>query len=182
MDTAFEKTIAMLNGESVTDIEFASLSEVDRTQITNALELIFQGLSLRNWLAGGVLRDAWQNSLDQLREFVFSITTVNPVTVFARTATFEIRTKWQGKMTLSGHTNMPIQCPDEKRPEWTNDAENKIRNGIDLLMQKINNFTSGTPKTSTAKNDKSDNPMFQKIFDSRVDQERQRVRERNFPK
>ena len=173
--------MAMLNGESVIDVEVASLSEVDRVQITNALELIFQGLSLRNWLAGGVLRDAWQNSLDQLREFVFSITTVNPATVFARTVVFEMRTKWQGKMTLSGYTNRPIQCPDEKRADWINDADEKIRNGMDLLMQKINNFASGTPKTSTAKNDKSDNPMFQKIFDSRVDQERQRVRERKIP-
>ena len=71
MDNHFEKTMAILNGESVVDLEIATLCEMDRIQITNALDLIFQGLSLRNWLTGGILRDAWQNALDQLRDGIF---------------------------------------------------------------------------------------------------------------
>lgn len=58
MDMDFEKTLAILNGESVEDIEVAQLTELDRLQVSNAVDLIFQGLSLQNWLGGGVLRDA----------------------------------------------------------------------------------------------------------------------------
>lgn len=181
MDINFEKTMAMLNGESTTGIEIATLCELDRIQITNALDLIFQGLSLRNWLAGGVLRDAWQNALDQLREMVFSITNVNPATIFARQATFEMRTTWQNKMTTSGHTNMPIQCPENQRDEWANNAEIKIQNGTELLMQKINNFTSGTPNAPHTTVTDRPTPTFQQVFDSRIREENQRVRERKFP-
>ena len=178
MDINFEKTLAMLNGESVDGMEIATLCELDRIQITNALELIFQGLSLRNWLAGGVLRDAWQNALDQLREMIFSISNVNAVTIFARQVTFDMRTTWTEKMRTAPRTNMLIQCPDDQRADWLNNAEIKIKNGTDLLMQKINNFTTGTPNTIHTNATSGHVPEFQQIFDSRVRDENQRVRER----
>ncbi len=178
MDINFEKTLAMLNGESVDGMEIATLCELDRIQITNALELIFQGLSLRNWLAGGVLRDAWQNALDQLREMIFSISNVNAVTIFARQVAFDMRTTWTEKMRTAPRTNMLIQCPDDQRADWLNNAEIKIKNGTDLLMQKINNFTTGTPNTIHTNVTGGHAPEFQQIFDSRVRDENQRVRER----
>ena len=178
MDINFEKTLAMLNGESVDGMEIATLCELDRIQITNALELIFQGLSLRNWLAGGVLRDAWQNALDQLREMIFSISNVNAVTIFARQVAFDMRTTWTEKMRTAPRTNMLIQCPDDQRADWLNNAEIKIQNGTDLLMQKINNFTTGTPNTIHTNVTSGHAPEFQQIFDSRVRDENQRVRER----
>lgn len=178
MDINFEKTLAMLNGESVDGMEIATLSELDRIQITNALELIFQGLSLRNWLAGGVLRDAWQNALDQLREMIFSISNVNAITIFARQVAFDMRTTWTEKMRTAPRTNMLIQCPDDQRADWLNNAEIKIKNGTDLLMQKINNFTTGTPNTIHTTMTGGRAPEFQQIFDSRIRDENQRVRER----
>lgn len=39
MDLDFEKTMAMLNGESVENIELEHLTELDRIQITNALKM-----------------------------------------------------------------------------------------------------------------------------------------------
>ena len=176
MDLDFEKTMAMLNGESVENIELEHLAELDRIQITNALDLIFQGLSLRNWLAGGVLRDAWQNALDQLRDYVFAISITNAATIFARQVTFEMRTTWTEKMRTAPRTNMPIQCPDDKRDEWTNNAEAKIQNGIDLLLRKINGFVTGTP--NAPKMTAANMPTFQQIFDSRTQDDNQRVRER----
>ena len=178
MDLDFEKTIAMLNGESVDNIELAQLTELDRIQITNALDLIFQGLSLRNWLAGGVLRDAWQNALDQLREYVFSISVNNAAILYARQVTFDMRDTWTDKMRTAPRTNMLIQCPDDKRDEWANNAEVKIQNGVDLLMQKINGFVTGTPNAPKNATLAQSTPTFQQIFDSRVRDENQRVRER----
>ena len=176
MDLDFEKTMAMLNGESADNIELAQLTELDRVQITNALDLIFQGLSLRNWLAGGVLRDAWQNALDQLREYVFSISTNNAATLCARQVTFEMRTTWTEKMRTAPRTNMLIQCPDDKRDEWSNNAEFKIQHGVDLLMQKINGFATGTPHAP--KMPAINMPTFRQIFDSRQRDEHQHIRER----
>ena len=177
MDIDFEKTIAMLSGESSENIELMQLSELDRIQITNALELIFQGLSLRNWLAGGILRDAWQNALDQLRDYVFAISINNAATMFARQATFDMRTTWAEKMRTAPRTNMPIHCPGDKKSDWEHNAEVKIQNGIDLLMHKINGFVSGVPNTKK-ETTASHVPSFQEIFDSRTAQERQKVRER----
>ena len=176
MDLDFEKTLAMLNGDSTENIEITQLSEPDCAQIANALDLIFQGLSLRNWLAGGILRDAWQNALDQLREYVFSISINNAVVMFARQTVFDMRKTWTEKMRTAPRTNVLIQCPEDKRDEWANNAENKIQNGVDLLMQKINNFATGTPKTPKAVS--ANIPTFQQIFDSRIRDERQNVRER----
>lgn len=178
MDMDFEKTMAMLNGESVDGMEIAALCELDRIQITNALDLIFQGLSLRNWLAGGILRDAWQNALDQLREMIFSISNINAVTIFARQVTFDMRTTWTEKMRTAPHTNMLIQCPDERRAEWASSADVKIQNGTDLLMKKINGFNSGTPNAPKMATLSQNTPTFQQIFDSRVRDDNQRVRER----
>lgn len=178
MDLDFEKTIAMLNGESVENIELEQLTELDRIQITNALDLIFQGLSLQNWLAGGTLRDAWQNALDQLREYVFSISITNSATLFARQVTFEMRTTWTEKMRTAPHTNTPIQCTDEQRVTWANNAEVKIQNGVDLLMRKIKGFVTGTPHAQKKTILTQNAPTFQQIFDSRQYDERQHVRER----
>ena len=178
MDLDFEKTMAMLNGESAENIEIDQLGELDRIQITNALDLIFQGLSLRNWLAGGVLRDAWQNALDQLREWVFSIQTINPITVFARSVTFDMRTTWTEKMRTAPRTNMLIQCPNDKYDEWANSAEAKIQNGIDLLMDKIKAFNSGVANSQKKTVLTQNAPTFQQVFDSRVRDDNQRVRER----
>lgn len=177
MDMDFEKTLAILNGESVEDIEVAQLTELDRLQVSNAVDLIFQGLSLQNWLGGGVLRDAWQNALDQLRDMVFSIEVINPVTLYARNVTFEMRTMWTEKMRTAPHTNMAIQCNDAQRADWADSAKFKIQTGTNLLMKKINDFNAGT--SNTVKNTVSGHvPTFQQMFDSRMEQENQRVRER----
>ena len=181
MDKDFEKTMALLNGESVKHFDTNQLSDTDKTQITNALDLIFQGLSLRNWLMGGVLRDAWQNALDQLREMVFAIDNVNAATIFARTVAFDMRTIWREKMRTAPRTNIPIQCPDDKRDAWLTDAEIKIQNGTELLMQKINNFTSGSPNAPRGTTTVHLTPTFQQVFDNRIRDERQNVRERKFP-
>lgn len=178
MDKDFEKTLAMLNGESVEHFETSQLSDTDRTQITNALDLIFQGLSLRNWLGGGILRDAWQNALDQIRDMVFAIDNVNAATIFARAAVFDMRTIWLDKMRTAPRTNMPIQCPESKRDAWIADADAKIQNGTELLMHKINSFVSGTPRGDNTQSVKLSPVAFKEVFNSRCKQEHQRVRER----
>ena len=97
--------------------------------------------------------------------------------MFARQATFDMRTTWAEKMRTAPRTNMPIHCPPDKKSDWEHNAEVKIQNGIDLLMHKINGFVSGAPNTKK-ETTASHVPSFQEIFDSRTAQERQKVRER----
>ena len=176
----FEKTLAMLAGEDVSTMEINQLSESEKNQIINSIDLIFQGLSLHNWLNGGILRDAWHNSLDQLREYVFSIPIQNAATTFARQAAFDLRTNWQEKMRTAPRTNMPIQCPADQRAEWQENAERKIQNGVDLLAHVIKNFAPGTPK-QPPKQTITQTLTNEQIKQKYIERENQRVREREFP-
>ena len=71
MTMEFDKTMAILGGQTVDSFLSRQLTERDKTQIRNAIDLLFSGLSLRNWLAGGVLRDAWQNALNIVQNGMF---------------------------------------------------------------------------------------------------------------
>lgn len=180
MNQDFEKTLALLAGEDISVMEINKLSEVDRTQISNAIDLIFQGLSLQNWLAGGTLSEAWNTALDQLREYVFSIPVQNPATKFAHRATFDLRMTWQEKMRTAPHTNMPIQCPADQRADWQENAERKIQNGVDLLAHVIKNFAPGTPK-QPPKQTITQTLTNEQIKQKYMERENQRVRERELP-
>ena len=76
MDSSLDKTLALINGQSPSDYEMTQLTDADRAQIENAIDVLFSGLSLRNWLSGGTLGDAWTAALDKLRDIVFSIYSV----------------------------------------------------------------------------------------------------------
>ena len=73
MSMDFEKTMAILNGQSVESFMKSQLTEQDKTQIDNAIDVLFSGLSLRNWLGGVKLRDAWTSALDTLRDAIFAV-------------------------------------------------------------------------------------------------------------
>ena len=59
MSLDFDKTIAILNGQTVEHFMKSQLTEQDKTQIDNAIDVLFSGLSLRNWLDDIKLREAW---------------------------------------------------------------------------------------------------------------------------
>ena len=175
MDFDFEKTLAMLSGQSAQDFDAIQISETDKTIINNAIEVLFTGISLQQWLTGVQLGQAWTNAFDILRDIVFSIPIENSATKYVRFATFEHIRKNKIKMTSVAHTNEYIKCPPEKRDAWNADAESKIQDGLDIIRRKIMEFTpSGTPKKPATP---SLTPQFKEIFNSR-EYENQRERER----
>ncbi|MBQ8256253.1 MAG: hypothetical protein IJY99_04830 [Alphaproteobacteria bacterium] len=145
MALEFEKTMAILSGQTVDSFLSHQLTERDKTQIRNAIDLLFSGLSLRNWLAGGVLRDAWQNALDTLRDMIFEIPQNNPATTFMRNAVFEHRAKWHIQIIASRNADDLIKCPIEEYEQWLNNANTKINEATRILRQKVIDFDSGTP-------------------------------------
>ena len=147
--TDFDKTMAILSGQSVENFLDRQLTERDKTQIRNAIELLFSGLSLRNWLDGGVLRDAWESALDTLRDMIFEIPHNNAATTFMRAATFEHRAKWRSQIVASRNANDAIKCPPEQYEQWQSNAEIKIKEGAEILRRKVLDFESGTPRTTS---------------------------------
>ena len=94
MDMDFEKTLAMLGGQSPNEFTKSRLQDADRQQIDDAIEILFSGLALQKWLRGGILRDAWESALDVVRATIFEIQINNPATSYAREAVFFHRRKW----------------------------------------------------------------------------------------
>lgn len=146
MDSGLDKTLALINGQSPSDYEMTQLTDADKAQIENAIDVLFSGLSLRNWLSGGTLGDAWSAALDKLRDMVFSIPIDNVASKYARAITFKHRAKWLNKINLTLHVNEKIQCSDLQRPVWQADAETKIRNGLEILQRKIAEYSTATPR------------------------------------
>ena len=176
MDLDFEKTLAMLSGQSAQEFDAQQLSDADKTIIDNAIEVLFTGISLQQWLNGGTLGNAWIKSMDILRDSIFAIPVENMATKYVRFATFEHIRKTKIKMTSVAHTNEYIKCPDDKRDAWHADAQAKIQNGMEIIRRKIMEFAPGaTPKKANP----TVMPKFQEIFNSReYDREREREREK----
>ena len=89
MDFDFEKTLAMLSGQSAQDFDAVQINDADKTIINNAVEVLFTGISLQQWLTGVQLGVAWTKSFDILRDIVFAIPIENLATKYVRFATFE---------------------------------------------------------------------------------------------
>ncbi len=172
MDLEFEKTLAMLAGQSAQEFDAVQVSDADKTIINNAIEVLFTGISLKQWMTGVQLGVAWTKSFDILRDTVFAIPVENAATKYVRVATFEHIRKTKIKMTSAAHTNEYIKCPDDKRDAWNADADSKIQNAMEIIRRKIMEFTPGAaPKTTTP----GLTPQFHEIFNSReYDRERER--------
>ena len=174
MDFEFEKTLAMLSGQSAQDFDALQISEDDKTIINNAIEVLFTGICLQQWLTGIQLGQAWTKSFDILRDTIFAIPVENLMTRHVRWATFEHIRKAKIKMTAVAHTNEYIKCPDEKRDAWNADAEAKIQNGLEIIRRKILGFAPGAARRATTP---SLTPQFREIVYTR-DREREREREK----
>lgn len=171
MDSDLDKVLALVGGQSPSEYEMAQLKDTDKAQIENAIDVLFSGLSLRNWLSGGTLGDAWTVALDKLRDIVFSISVDNVASKYARAITFKHRTKWLNKINLTLHVNEKIQCSDIQRPTWQADAETKIKNGLEILQRKIAEYSTATPR-KPATQDMT--PVFKHVFKEKTSHSIQR--------
>ncbi|MBR5154057.1 MAG: hypothetical protein IKW57_04675 [Alphaproteobacteria bacterium] len=171
----FERTLAMLSGQSAQEFEACQLTDADKAIIDNAIGVLYSGLSLQKWLDGLTLGAAWLAAMDALRDAIFSIPVNNTVTNYVRYATFEHIRKMKIKMTSVAHTNEYIKCPPEKRAVWTEDANTKIQNGMEIIRRKIMDFVPGGNVHRAAT--PSMTPVFREILNTKT-MERQHERER----
>ncbi|MBR5625884.1 MAG: hypothetical protein IKW67_03845 [Alphaproteobacteria bacterium] len=177
MDKDFEKISALLNGEQIDSYYKNQLTDADKAQIDNAIETLFSGLSLDNWLKGEKLMDAWKAALDTIREMIFSIRLQNPAVLYARQAVFEHRKKWHIKIVYSPHGHETINCSPEKHEQYQENANEKIQNGMEMLRKKFLEFESGTPKQQPEKKQIHKTTNLQMVMTRENEHERTRERE-----
>jgi hypothetical protein len=155
MNSELEKNLAMISGKTADEIAANQLSDIDRAQMSNALDTLFSGLTMLNWLNGGGLGDAWSVSLDQLRKMVYGITDVNPAVVFLRQLTADHRLKWQKTIASGVNFNEHINCSANNRKEYVDHANAQIEEGVSILRQKISEFNSGEARTVRTDSDRA---------------------------
>ena len=176
MNMDFEQTIAMLNGQSIDNFMVSQLTTQDKAQIDNAIDTLFSGLSLKNWLDGGTLGNAWTVALDAVRDIIFATQHKNPATLYAQSATFRHRAKWQSQIIASRNAQEFIRCPDDQRNSWYENANTKIQNSIEILRQKFIAFESSTPRKPTTNAHQHNNQNMNMIGEH--EHERERVHEK----
>ena len=175
MNFEFEKLMAKVSGENTENFAKRVLSESDKHQIGFALNQMFVGLSLLEWMKHVTLANAWRASLDKMRDFVFSIDGQNYVLEYLRAAVFEHRQKMQKLFTDSLYANEYIHYPTEQFPELKKSAYEKIQNALEILK----NILSNPNDTKTEKTPENIDVQILQRFNEREhnrEHEHERVR------
>ena len=135
MDFDIEKLLVKASGENVEHYMNAVISDTDKAQIEYAFDEIFSGLSLLHWIEKITLSDAWKKTLDDMRDFIFSIKETGFAVDYLRKAIFAYKTKKLKALDSSVHANE--YCPCDKNNILEKSAKEKIQNGTDIIMNII---------------------------------------------
>lgn len=135
MDFDIEKLLVKASGENVEHYMNAVISDTDKAQIEYAFDEIFSGLSLLHWIKKNTLSDSWKITLDDMRDFIFSIKETGFAVDYLRKAIFTYKTKKLKALESSVHANE--YCPCDKNNILEKSAKEKIQNGTDIIMNII---------------------------------------------
>jgi len=148
MDFDLEQILAKVSGENTENFSTVVISDADKSQLDFALNEIFSGLTLLEWLDKKTLSDSWKIALNKLREYVFSIKDNSYVVDYLRHAVFDSKTLPLRHLASSVHANEFIQCPKNKRAELEQSAQMKIKTGKDIIQNMVSasNYQHGAKK------------------------------------
>lgn len=136
MDFEIEKLLAKVSGENIENFAACVISDTDKKQIDFAFEEMFNGLSLLEWMRGGLLVDAWNVALDKMRDFIFGINETNYVVDYLRVAVFEFKKHKSKTFYNSIHVSEYFQS-DANSEILEKAAREKIQDGVDIIMKFI---------------------------------------------
>jgi len=173
MNFDLEKLIAKVSGENTEDFSKSVISDSDQRQIKFALNQMFVGLSLLEWMKQVTLADAWHTSLDIMRDYIFSISGQSYVLDYLRGAVFEHRKQIIKKLSDSVHVREYIQYPKEQFPELEKSANEKIKGAVDIIQNILSN-----PHGENADKQKTDinEQILQNLCNHEREPEHERVR------
>lgn len=151
MDIELENIFAKISGENIDYASLRVISDTDKAQVDFALNEIFSGLSLLEWMNKCTLTDAWKIALDKLRGYIFSITEQTYIVDYLRHAVFDFRHKKLRDLQSSIHANEYIQCSTNKYNELEEQANSKIQTGVDIIRDLLANPEYKQPITNNTK-------------------------------
>lgn len=169
MDFEIEKLLAKVSGKNVENFAACVISDADKEQINFAFEQMFDGLSLIQWMQGGLLIDAWNASLDKIRDFIFGLKESTYVVDYLRVAVFDFKRHKSKHFHDSVHGGEYFQS-DAGKDILEKAAREKIQSGIDIIMSIL-------PKECTVRQETKQKQNFQE-FQKEYERENERVRER----
>lgn len=138
MDFETEKLLAKISGENVENFAACVISPAIKNQIDFAFEQMFSGLSLIQWMKGGLLIDAWNVALDKMRDFIFSIEQSNYMVDYLRTAVFDFKKHKSKDFHNSVHATEYFRS-DANMEILEKAGHEKIQNGVDIIKNLISN-------------------------------------------
>jgi hypothetical protein len=169
MDFDTEKLLAKVSGKNVENFSDCIISDATKAQVDFAFNQMFSGLSLLQWMRGGTLRDSWNSALDKIRDFIFSLEDRNYLTDYLYHAVFDFRKNIIKTVFPSVHANEYCNCPIQKQTELEVDAEQKVKQGIDIIRSLLSD-----PKKCCANEQKN----ILKVYTNQKTQERENNHER----
>lgn len=134
IDFDIEKLLVKASGENVENYMNSIVSDTDKAQIEFAFDEMFSGLSLLHWMKKITLSDSWKNSLDDMRDFIFSIKETGFVVDYLRKAIFAYKTKKLKVLESSVHANEYCPCEETENNILEKSAKEKIQNGMDIII------------------------------------------------
>lgn len=171
MDFDIEKILVKASGENVESYMTTVISDADKAQITFAFDEMFSGLSLLHWTQNMLLVDAWKLSLEDIRDFVFSIDDQGFVVDYLRKEIFKYKTKKLKALEASVHSNEYFSCDNAKQHILEESAKEKIHNGMEI----IKNIVYKTKKANVEKQKPQQNILLNQYV---REIEHERVREK----
>ncbi len=152
MDFETEKLLAKIAGENVENFAAHVISKADKEQIDFAFDQMFSGLSLLQWMHGGLLVDAWNVALDKMRDFIFSLEKSNYLVDYLRVAVFDFKKHKSKNFHNSVHASEYFQS-DANSKILEKAAREKIQDGIDIIMKFISIPKQGRIEKQNQKTD-----------------------------
>lgn len=172
MNIELDNIFAKISGENIDYASLRVISDTDKAQVNFALNELFSGLSLLEWMNKCTLADAWKIAMDKLRDYIFSITEQTYIVDYLRHAVFDFRRKTLHDLQSSIHANEFIQYPSDKHPELEESAHIKIQTGMDIIKnllaqpaykQPIKNNTKPTKQANIMQHTKENEREYERV-------------------
>ena len=141
-----EKALAMAAGQDMRVFCKAQIDDADKLLLPGAVENIFQGSSVILWVRGGTLGDAWNTTLDNMRDEFFATSRRDILTVFLQRAVFEHRNQWQEKIRCNDNRAQTFDMLALSKIDTENmlkHAEFQRQQGYDIIKKIIQKYDSG---------------------------------------
>ena len=159
---------AMAAGQDMDEFYDVQIDECDKRSVRDALENIFQGSSIILWVRGGTLRDAWNTTLDNMRDEFFATSRRDILTIFLQRAVFEQRTKWTEKMRVNSNRAQTFDMLHLSQSDTTkmlNQAEFQKQQGYDTIKQIFEKYDNGFKPTQKPQKINSNVAMREHIYE-----------------